>query len=302
AGRLRSAVAPDDCVARWGGEEFAVLLRNVATESDLAERAESLRRVVTATPIGKLRLTVSIGAALGSPTATLDSLLDLADSCLYAAKHDGRNRVSLRPSVEPGLPIAGDEPEAVGVARALAFAAGLREGIPEEHADRVAGLAVMIAEQMRLPRQTVLRCRLAGWLHDVGKLAVPEQILTKPGPLDDPEWEIMRTHPVVGEGVVRRIPILTEAGAGVRHHHERYSGGGYPDGLAGTEIPLEARIVAAADAYAAMTTDRPYSAARTPERAAAELVASSGSHLDPDVVAALVCVLGLDGLAADRAA
>ncbi len=148
------------------------------------------------------------------------------------------------------------------------------------------------AERLGLPIGIVERCTLGGWLHDVGKVAVPDRILGKPGPLDDEEWAVMRTHPLVGEDIVARVGSLSGAAAGVRHHHERFDGSGYPDGLAGAAIPIEARIVAAADAYAAMTADRVYSTARTPHEAAAELRRSCGSHLDPSVVAALLDVLG----------
>jgi putative nucleotidyltransferase with HDIG domain len=261
---------------------------------------------VTTTPIThgavRIQLTISIGGALALHDATtLDDLVDKADGCLYAAKHQGRNRVSLL----PGGNRTGSstrEPEVVGMARALAFASGLREGIAEEHAEQVARLATLTAEHLGLPVGVVLRCRLAGWLHDIGKLAIPQQNLTKPGPLDDAEWEIMRTHPVVGATIVRRVAALQEAATAVRHHHERYSGGGYPDGLAGSAIPMEARIVAAADAYAAMTTSRPYSAARTPHQAAVELRRSAGSHFDPAVVEALLAVLGLGDQVIDHAA
>ena len=146
---------------------------------------------------------------------------------------------------------------------------------------------------MGLARDAVLRCRLGGWLHDVGKVAVPDRILHKPGALDDAEWTVMRTHPAVGEEIVGKVGALCQATPAVRHHHERLDGTGYPDGLAGAEIPIEARIVAAADAYAAMTAVRVYSPARTPEQAAAELRRSAGTHLDTAVVAALLDVLGV---------
>ena len=238
-----------------------------------------------------MRLTISVGAArAGAELDNLDALVETADRCLYVAKRHGRNRVSLVPHLAvTDTPVS--EPEAVCMARALAVAAGVREGMPEAHAEQVALLATLTAERMALPVGVVLRCRLGGWLHDVGKAAVPERILEKRGPLDESEWALIKTHPVVGEEIVSRVGVLGEAAAAVRHHHERYDGSGYPDRLAGVAIPIEARIVAAADAYSAMTAERCYSAARTPQEAAAELRRSAGSHLDPGVVVALLDVL-----------
>jgi diguanylate cyclase (GGDEF)-like protein len=295
--RLQSGLGPADCLARWGGEEFAVLLRGVRSDAALARRAEELRAAVAATPIAAdgvaVALTISVGAVrAGTGLRGLDALVEAADRCLYAAKRLGRDRVSLVPHVA-GPDAPSGEPEAVVIARAFAYAAAVRERAPETHAAHVADLATRTAERLALPASVVLRCRLGGWLHDVGKAAIPAGVLDKPGPLDDEEWALMRTHPVVGEDMVGRVPPLRQATAAVRHHHERYDGRGYPDGLAGAAIPIEARIVAAADAYSAMTADRPYSAARTPEEAAAELRRVRASHLDPAVVAALLDVLGL---------
>jgi diguanylate cyclase (GGDEF)-like protein len=295
--RLRACLGTADCLARWGGEEFAVLLQGVGSDAELDRRAQRLRAAVARTPIAadgvSVRLTISIGAArAGDELGSLDALVEAADRCLYVAKRHGRNRVSLVPDVVVAEATAG-EPEAVSIARAFAFAAAVREKVPEAHAEHVARLATLTAERMGLPAEVVLRCRLGGWLHDVGKAAIPEHILDKPGALDDAEWGLIRTHPAVGEDIVRRVPTLTAAASAVRHHHERYDGGGYPDGLAGEAIPIEARVVAAADAYSAMTADRVYSARRSPDEAAAELRRSAGSHLDPSVVAALLGVLGL---------
>jgi HD-GYP domain-containing protein (c-di-GMP phosphodiesterase class II) len=170
----------------------------------------------------------------------------------------------------------------------MAFAVALRAGEAEAHAEAVANLAGAVAERLGLPDGMVTRCRLGGWLHDVGKVAIPDAILLKPRPLSDDEWTVMRTHPVHSEAIVQRIASLRDSAAGVRHHHERYDGTGYPDGLAAHDIPIEGRIIAAADAYCAMTTHRVYSAAKTPEDAAAELQRSSGTHFDPQVVRALL--------------
>jgi diguanylate cyclase (GGDEF)-like protein len=305
AARLQSCLEPGEGLARWGGEEFALLLRGARSDTEIAERAERLRSRVAGAPVVaagiSLGLTISIGAIrAGGDVTDVDALVDAADRGLYAAKRGGRNRISLASHV--GGSHAAQEPEAVSMARALAAAAGAREGVPKDHAGDVAALATSTAERLGLPVDVVLRCRLGGWLHDVGKVAIPTQILEKPGPLDAGEWEVMRTHPVIGEEIVHGVAALREAAAAVRHHHERYRGDGYPDGLAGTAIPIEARIVAAADAFSAMTVDRVYSKARSPAGAAIELRRSAGTHLDPAVVEALLAVLGLSAEEDARAA
>ena len=295
ASRLRAGLKEGDCLARWGGEEFAVLLRGIRSDTELEQRAQGLRAAVALLPVVaggvSVRLTISLGAVrTAGGLRSLDTLVEAADSCLYAAKREGRNRVSLVPDVGRAE-TSHDEPESVGVARALALASGVRGGPPERHAEEVATLAARTAVQMGLQPELVLRCRLGGWLHDVGKVAVPERILANPGPLDDADWALVRTHPIVGEDMVRGVGPLRDAAAAVRHHHERYDGTGYPDRLLGGSIPIEARIVAAADAYSAMTEARPYSSPRTAEEAVEELRCSAGSQLDPKVVAALLTVL-----------
>jgi diguanylate cyclase (GGDEF)-like protein/PAS domain S-box-containing protein len=295
ARRLRAELAAGELLARWGGEEFAVLLRKVGSDDELRRRAEHLREVVRSAPMladrTTIHLTVSIGGARheAGPIA-LDPWIESADHALYAAKRRGRDRVCLATDVR-AVTRRPEESESVTVARAVAFATALRADETEAHAQAVSTLASVIAERLGLPAGMVMRCRLGGWLHDVGKVAIPDAILDKPGPLSDDEWTVMRTHPVHGEAIVRRIASLRDSAAAVRHHHERYDGTGYPDRLAGPDIPIEARIIAAADTYCAMTSDRVYSAAKTPEEAAAELERSAGTHLDPHVVRALLEVV-----------
>jgi HD-GYP domain-containing protein (c-di-GMP phosphodiesterase class II) len=160
------------------------------------------------------------------------------------------------------------------------------------HSRHVVDLVVGVADRLGLDPAARRRAEFAALLHDVGKVKVPPEIINKPGALDDDEWAIMRTHTILGEQMLEQIGgLLGEVGKIVRSCHERWDGAGYPDGLAGEAIPLEARIVCACDAWSAMTTDRSYRKARTNDEALAELHASSGTHFDPRVVAALAAIV-----------
>jgi diguanylate cyclase (GGDEF)-like protein/putative nucleotidyltransferase with HDIG domain len=304
AARLRNAVRPYDCVARWGGEEFIVLAPAVRRERELWRICEGLRQSVGQLPItvGERRLdvTVSIGAVLADPAGSHELIVDEADRALYAAKRLGRDRARLFSELT-ALDLAAEEPESIRLAQALSLSAGVREGVPEQHAEQVSELAGAIASGLALPEDVALRCRLGGWLHDIGKVAIPDRILIKPDNLDEHEWRIMRTHAEIGEQLVRRIDGVRSAALIVRHHHEHVDGSGYPDGLAGDAIPIEARVVAVADAYSAITADRPYRRARTSGQALTELRAGAGRHHDARAVEALARVLAA-AAESDRAA
>jgi HD-GYP domain-containing protein (c-di-GMP phosphodiesterase class II) len=160
-----------------------------------------------------------------------------------------------------------------------------------EHEGRVARLAQSVAPGLALPDEESDALVQAAYLHDVGKLALPDSLLGKPGALDEEEWGLVRRHTLVGEGILTALGALPETAAFVRSSHERFDGGGYPDGLVAEQIPLAARIIAACDAYDAMTSPRPYRPiAMTDESAVAELRRSSGTQFDPSVVGA-VCAL-----------
>jgi diguanylate cyclase (GGDEF)-like protein len=303
AGRIADALRGYDTLARWGGEEFVVLLPGFAGREDLMAAGERVREAVEDTPAvirgSRFPLTVSVGAASNDPRdADPAGLIERADRALYAAKNAGRNCVILHDDLA-GAGVL--EPVAVRLARTFAISAGAREGMPPNHLEDVAELSSRVALELRLSSIDAVRCRLAGWLHDVGKVAVPDHILNKPGPLTDDEWEIMREHVVIGEHLVRQVPELADAAAAVRHHHERWDGTGYPDRLSGEAIPLPARIVAVVDAYSAMTSPRVYSKVRSSFAALAELERCAGSHFDPLVVSAFSRVLALAGITASSA-
>jgi two-component system cell cycle response regulator len=164
----------------------------------------------------------------------------------------------------------------------------LSEYSPDLHADTgvVSQLATMTAERLGLPEHEVKRIEMAAQLHDIGKVAIPETILDKPGPLNDEEWEFMRRHTEIGERIVTAAPSLAHAADLVRSSHERFDGNGYPDRLAGEDIPFGAAIIAVCDAFHAMTSGRPYSARVSVPEALAELRRCSGSQFDPRVVPA----------------
>jgi putative nucleotidyltransferase with HDIG domain len=160
------------------------------------------------------------------------------------------------------------------------------------HSREVVELVLAVADRLGLDRRARQRAEFAALLHDVGKVKVPAAIIDKPGPLDDTEWAVMRTHTILGEQMLEQIGgLLGDVGRIVRSCHERWDGNGYPDALAGAAIPLEARIVCACDAWSAMRTDRTYRAALTHDDAVEELRACSGSHFDPQVVDALAAVV-----------
>src|ERR1700744_296397 len=170
--------------------------------------------------------------------------------------------------------------------RALSNAVEARDAYTGKHAERVARYAIEIGRELGLSQADAPEIEFGFLLHDIGKLAVPDSILFKPGPLTDDERQLMSRHTIVGAEIMRDIEFLAEASKVVRSHHERWDGSGYPDGLAGDEIPLTARVFAVADVFDALTTERPYRAALSFGEAQHMILTESGKHFDPDVVAA----------------
>jgi putative nucleotidyltransferase with HDIG domain len=173
---------------------------------------------------------------------------------------------------------------------ALSSALDVRDTETEGHARRVVRYMELIAEELRIPVDQHATLRRGALLHDIGKIGVPDHILRKPGPLTENEWYTMKTHPDLGAKIIAHIPFLEDVAVIIRAHHERWDGNGYPDGLAGEQIPLGARVFAVADSFDAMTSDRPYRRGRQLDEALAEVGRCAGAQFDPAVVAAFVAV------------
>ena len=287
-------------VGRWGGEEFIALLPEIGLAEAVAV-AEDVRLAVAARTLsiaGGLRLTCSVGvAAYPDHGRERDTLLQAADEAMYAAKRLGRNQV--RTADDPAVDAlraseagASREEEALaGTVEALAALVSARDSYSREHTEEVGLMSVLLAQTLGLSGMEARQIGVAGRLHDIGKVAVPDTLLHKRETLQNDEMEQMRRHPVVGAEVFSHIPGLRPLAPLIRAHHERWDGGGYPDGLCGEAIPLGARILAVADAYAAMTSDRPYHSAQDRDWAQAEIERKAGSQFDPAVVQALGEVL-----------
>jgi diguanylate cyclase (GGDEF)-like protein len=264
SGELSEVVADHGRAYRLGGDEFCLLLE--ANGSDAVLRA-------AATALGArgdgFDVTASYGrVALPEDAADTEEALHLADRRMYAAKES--------------------RPSSAGIQTRSVLLKVLSEREPElhEHSSDVMGLARGVARRLGLgaeEREIVAR---AAELHDIGKMAIPDAILNKPGPLDDHEWRFMRRHTIIGEDILNVAPALQPVAALVRASHERWDGRGYPDGTSGEEIPEGARIVAVCDAFSAMVQDRPYQPGLTVSEAVEEIERCAGKHFDPRVVEA----------------
>jgi diguanylate cyclase (GGDEF)-like protein/putative nucleotidyltransferase with HDIG domain len=289
ARRLGDATRSHDLLGRTGYAEFALLL----PETDAARALPGLRRLLVELELvgeGSIR---AVGASMGiaglERAMGAEGVLASARLACRGARATGGGRALLA-SEPASSPTAAPQQDAI---EALAVALVERDRYTGEHSEAVIEISGAVARNLGLGGAEVEQVRSAALLHDIGKVAIPDEILHKPGPLNDAEWQLMRQHPVIGERILRVLPGLGTVARIVRHEHERWDGQGYPDGLAGEHIPLGSRIIIAADAYHAITTDRPYRRARSHSEALEELTRCSGTQFDPDVTAALIgCLYG----------
>jgi diguanylate cyclase (GGDEF)-like protein/putative nucleotidyltransferase with HDIG domain len=294
---LNDSIRRIDHAARIDGEGFAVLLPDTEPHSAylLAERLR--RRLSEEVPAYPVKLQVSIGVA-SSPKhgLTASELMHAGDRALHAAKSLGRDRAVMYDAEIVGSLIAAEErgelrrEENLAAVMVLAETLDIRDTGTARHSQTVGHLAALTARRLGMPDDLVERVRLAGVLHDIGKIGVPDAILRKPGPLTDDEYEEMKNHASLGARIVAGAN-LEDISAWVLAHHERPDGRGYPHGLRDHDIPLEAKILAVADSYEAMTSDRVYRMSIGHAAAQDELRRCAGEQFDPVVVDALVAAL-----------
>ncbi|MGH3661396.1 MAG: diguanylate cyclase [Micromonosporaceae bacterium] len=290
ARRLRQTTRPSDVLARYGGEEFAVLAPG-ADLNELRSIAHRMRRRVASSPIEvaddtMIDVTVSIGVASYPSHATdASTLVEAADRALYAAKSDGRDWVVIGATQDQP---AVDSDTIAGQRVLVDFLHDVADEVDallaaEEHSSAISRWMKTLAVELGMEETTLRRLEIAGRLHDVGKIMIPKGILTKSGPLNLAETQLLRRHPEQGAKLVRLIPEWESVAEIISQHHERYDGGGYPLGISGDSIRIEARMVAVCDAWAAMRANRPHQPALDEDDARQELIRFRGRQFDPKV-------------------
>jgi len=287
---IKTSIRNLDIAFRYGGEEFTVILPETRLD-DSFKVAERIRKTIASKASSKAPpITASIGVANWPIDGVMkEEIISSADSALYRAKQTGRNRTYLSSDVsKPSTPLVGVELEAqsraLSIIYALAATVDAKDHYTYGHSKKVSDYAVSLGETIGLPQEKVDIIRAAGLLHDIGKVGVPDSILNKKGKLNDDEWKLIKDHPKLGVEILRHVIDLVNCLPVILHHHERFDGTGYPSGLKGDNIPIEARILSVADAFDAITSPRPYRDQLSSQQALEELQRCSGTQFDPEVM------------------
>jgi HD-GYP domain-containing protein (c-di-GMP phosphodiesterase class II) len=291
---VSGAVRDSDQAFRYGGDEFAAILPRTTPE-DAYIVAERVRmRVAKEMESRQSGVTCSIGLASYPADGVMPGeLVTTADTALYYAKNTGGNRTYVPAKIFAEAEDLADgrtshRGSGLSAVYALAAAVDAKDHYTYGHSRKVNIYAVVLAEALGLASDEVSRISTSALLHDIGKIGVPDSILNKQGELDPEEWEAIKTHPRLGANIVGNVHDLAPCVGNILYHHEKWDGMGYPEGLRGKSIPLGARILSVADAFAAMASARPYREALADDKALERLKEGAGTQFDPELVALFI--------------
>lgn len=295
---ISGSMFEDDIACRYDGDKFAVLLPN-APKNDVIAFMENIRQRLYELQAPYLNDSSSVGFTLSMGFSTYPTLadskrtlLEQADSALYKAKNSGRDTYKMYHDVisEIGKTVT-DDKQLTGSIKALLLTASRNDRYTYGHSERVADYAVLIGKAMKLPDEKINTLEIEGLLHDIGKIEIPIQVLNKREPLTEEERNLIKKHSSYSAMIIGSLSSMEDVVEDVKHHHERYDGNGYPDSLKNDDIPLGARILAVADSFDAMQSDRPYRKSLSFEEAVSELTSNAGTQFDPQIVQAFVSKL-----------
>jgi len=291
---VSGAIRDSDQAFRYGGDEFAAILPRT-TQEDAYVVAERVRiRVAKEMEARRSGVSCSIGLASYPADGVMPGeLITTADTALYYAKNTGGNRTYVSSKIfsegEAALEVNGTRRgSGLSAVYALAAAVDAKDHYTYGHSRKVNIYAVVLAEALGLPSDEVSRISTSALLHDIGKIGVPDSILNKKEELNEDEWESIKSHPRLGANIVGNVHDLAPCVGSILYHHEKWDGTGYPDGLRGKTIPLGARILSVADAFAAMASARPYREAVADDQALERLKEGAGTQFDPELVALFI--------------
>lgn len=295
---IRSSVRNVDQAFRYGGDEFVVILPQTARDATYVVAERVRRQIAEEMEKRAIAVTCSIGLASYPADGMLSGeLVDVADTALYHAKRTGGNRIFLsskilsKPPDDGGIPGIGTRPGSLSEVYDIASAVEAKDPYTYGHSKKVNIYAVALAERIGLSPDEVSTLSAAALLHDIGKVGIPDKVLNKKGKLNKEDWEAIKAHPKLGANIISNIPRLAPSVNSILYHHERWDGGGYPEGLKGEEIPIEARILAIADSFEAMTSARPYRPALSLEEVVTELKQGAGTQFDPKLVEVFIDIV-----------